>query len=708
MDTLARSLHETSPPLIWFGEFLREELAPYPGRTATVLRMTIAATLVMIACMTFRIPFGFIGATYALLITRESRRATLQSAGIMLLVTGIGAGYVLISAWFVISVPFLHFLWIICSFFLAFLALSVIANYGAASIFAIVISAGVPLWDRHLSAETNVEDTLWLTLAASVGIAVTAAVELAFLRIKPGDDVLQPVGERLAAVENFLVCYTQGRLDSGTEKKVIRLSMLGTSALRRLLRRSGYSPHYRAQMGGLVDVVGRLVDIAAALTELRFEPSGADRKHFQNLAQIVATIRIDLLNRQIPAPIQFNPDDEPSHGSPLLREMEKIVSLIPQTFVGSRAIDEGRNSTEDTPGSYLVSKDALLDPEHLQFALKGCFAASACYIVYSSIDWQGINTAVNTCLLTALSTVGASRQKQFLRFAGAMMGGFVIGMGSQMFILPHLDSIAGFTVLFTSVTFLASWFMTSTPRLSYFGLQVALAFYLINLQEFAVQTSLRIARDRVVGVMLGLFVMWLVFDQLWGAPAAAEMKKTFISNLRLLARFAGEPPSSDLRVAIERGYALREKLTKSFDSVRAFADAVLFEFGPSRRGDLRWRTRILRWQPQLRAIFLTRIALWKYRTQRPGFELPEAVLSAEKEFDDQSAIMLNGVADRIEGKASFKESVLQASFEHLEEVSRTCCPGAREVFTPQLEAFLILSRRMQSLGSWLDQETRFL
>jgi multidrug resistance protein MdtO len=61
--------------------------------------------------------------------------------------------------------------------------------------------------------------------------------------------------------------------------------------------------------------------------------------------------------------------------------------------------------------------------------------------------------------------------------------------------------------------------MTSSPRLSYFGVQVALAFYLIHPQEFTIQTSLSIARDRVVGVLLGLVIMWLVFDQLWGARA---------------------------------------------------------------------------------------------------------------------------------------------------------------------------------------------
>jgi hypothetical protein len=88
----------------------------------------------------------------------------------------------------------------------------------------------------------------------------------------------------------------------------------------------------------------------------------------------------------------------------------------------------------------------------LKLALKGCFAASLCYIIYTSIAWPGISTAVTTCLLTALSTIGASRQKLILRFAGALVGGFLIGMGSQMFILPYLDSISGFTVLFVVVT----------------------------------------------------------------------------------------------------------------------------------------------------------------------------------------------------------------------------------------------------------------
>jgi hypothetical protein len=55
-------------------------------------------------------------------------------------------------------------------------------------------------------------------------------------------------------------------------------------------------------------------------------------------------------------------------------------------------------------------------------------------------------------------------------------------------------------------------------------------------------------------------MMWLAFDQLWSTPVAAEMTGTFISTLRLLAQFAREPLSKDLRVAAERTVSLRERL----------------------------------------------------------------------------------------------------------------------------------------------------
>src|SRR5246500_1613476 len=207
MATAAQSVSATPSSLSWLGQFLKHELSPYPGRAALVARMVIAATLVMVICMVFRIPYAFQGSIYALIVSRESSQATFKSAASILSMTGIGAAYLLASAWFVISIPMLHLLWVIASFFLGFYAISTIKNFGASSTFAIVICIGVPLWDRHLSAETNLEDTLWLCLASAIGVLVTVGVETLFSRIKPGEDVVTGIADRLAAVENLLVGF---------------------------------------------------------------------------------------------------------------------------------------------------------------------------------------------------------------------------------------------------------------------------------------------------------------------------------------------------------------------------------------------------------------------------------------------------------------------------------------------------------------------
>src|SRR5262249_23849112 len=208
--------------------------------------------------------------------------------------------------------------------------------------------------------------------------------------------------------------------------------------------------------------------------------------------------------------------------------------LIPDVFTGTKSLEYKLPPPGD-PSLTLFVPDALSNAAHIRFALKGCLAASLCYICYKAVFWPGLNAAIFTCLLTALATSGASRQKQVLMVAGTVTGG-VVAIGAQVFILPHVDSIGAFTLLFVGVTTAAVWIATSGPRLAFFGAQLALAFYIVHLQEFTIQTSLSVARDRIAGILFGLAMMWIVFDQLWGARAAVAMKRQVIANLRLLAR----------------------------------------------------------------------------------------------------------------------------------------------------------------------------
>jgi len=136
-------------------------------------------------------------------------------------------------------------------------------------------------------------------------------------------------------------------------------------------------------------------------------------------------------------------------------------------------------------------------------------------------------------------------------------------------------------------------------------------------------------------------------------------------------------------------------------------DGVLFEFGSSRPRDLALRDRIRQWQPQLRTLFVARIALLKYRLQLPGFELPEPARVAQQEFDNRIANLLDGMADRMEDKAAEVDAGSQDPLEDLEETIRThCSEGPQGLLPAQMETFLALSRSVESVTMSLDKDIR--
>lgn len=696
MATAAQTIRKGASSLEWFGHFLEEELSPYPGRGVLVTRIVVAATIMMILTLVFRLPYGAYGAIFAMTISRENPQTTIKEAKTIVVAFAFSVIYVLVGALLFLADPMTRFVWVIGTFFLMFYGLRVLNNYTAGARFGYLLIITIPLWDEHISAELRVENTLWAFAVICLASIIAALIELAYASLKPRDELVESIAERLTAVEDLLNCYGEARPVAGrTEQSITNLALVGTSRLRRFLRRSGYSPHYAEQMGAVVALVGRLIDIAANLTELSSNLSKDDEPGIRELANSIGHIRIALVKGQIPTPINMT---RAFDRVPLLQELEATLSLVPAVFTGSQSLSafSPRPASGD-PSSRFFVPDAFSNSEHIKFALRGCLAASLCYIIYNAKDWPGISTSVTTCFLTALSTIGSSHQKQILRIAGAIVGGLVLGIGAQIFILPFLDSVTGFTLLFLAVTIPAVWIATSGPRLSYFGVQILVAFYLINLSEFKVQTSLVLARDRVIGIFLGLLVMWLAFDKLWGSPAIIEMKKAFTANMLVLAQFVREPVSKDMKVAIERSYALRDTINKNFENIRSLADYVLLEFGPARQQHLAWRNRIVQWQPQLRALFLLRIALWKYRSQLPSFELPTSVLTAQREFDHQSAEMLESLADRMEGKASAERGDVKESFACLERAIESGYLDQPQGLRTRLQTFLLLSSKAASL-----------
>ena len=127
-----------------------------------------------------------------------------------------------------------------------------------------------------------------------------------------------------------------------------------------------------------------------------------------------------------------------------------------------------------------------------------------------------------------------------------------MGISAQILILPSIDSIFGFALFFAAGTAIAAWFATSSPRLSSFGVQMALSFYFVNLQDFHAETDLTIARDKVVGVLLGILAMGFIFDRFGTKSDAEQLQKLLVRNLRMLAQLAVCPVARGKGIAASR------------------------------------------------------------------------------------------------------------------------------------------------------------
>jgi multidrug resistance protein MdtO len=637
----------------WFPDFLKKELAPYPGRGALVARMVISATLTMILIVTFRIPGGYVGALTAFLFSRENLVATARSTVFFIGAFLIGALGIPIGARLLASPPETHFLWIACSLFVAFFLLRCLTNFAAGTALAIVIANIVGIWYLPGPPGRNVELTLWQVAGTSVGALVTLGVEVVFHAVRRRDDFSEGLDTRLAIIEQLMADYAAGGpVSPATQAGLAQFAVVGAGSLRRHIARASYTQLYRTRMATLVALVGRSIDFAAALANAFPSLPDGNQERAARLQRSLADIRL-CLRTHGQQPAEATLEAKPSPDTPLLSEIESMVSLMPSIFSDQHAVDPELEPLEDAPGtSRIFIVDAFSNPEHLRYILGGTLASMLCYVFYVSLDWRNLSTSITTCVLTALTSIGSSRQKQLLRVAGFLVGGVIAGIGAQIFILPEIDSISGFTVLFATVTAVAAWIATSSTRLSYAGVQIAFSFYLVHLSDFSIQTDLTVARDRILGVLLGVTMMWLVFERLFPRSAADEMVRIFVVNLRLLAALASTNARADDPASILKIRRQREEIYRHFGEVTAQSDAVPFETGPGRRGDLAARDRIRHWQAFLRSFYLLEAPLLQFRIFASDDSRSRSFAAFENDFRLECSRIFLHIAESLEKQSA--------------------------------------------------------
>jgi multidrug resistance protein MdtO len=661
---------------LWFREFIRGEVAPYPGRVNTVVRMTVAATLVMIIVVTFRIPNAFLAALFSILLARENLAATWRGGRIIVLGFVVATLYTLLGVMLFRGYPTAHFFWVIGSLYVVFFVLRTITNYAAALAFAIPIGVALPVWDRSLPSELQVEGTLWPVLVIAVGAAATVATEAVYRIFDRSDPLITSVDNLLLAVQQAVESAAGFHTPAKSiRSRILQYDMVGTGRLRMALQRQGVDPTHRAQRSALISLAGRLIGLAADLERSAHPPGDDDAIRLRALSERLGTIRTELRESGVISASAPVLEGQPSSGVPTLQEMERTVALIPGVFKPYAVVDGAQNAPGRKWWHALLLPDAFQNPEYLRFAFAGCLAATVCYVLYNALAWPGISTtSVLTCIVTALSTIGNSLQQQFLRLAGFVVGGLVLGISAQILILPGIDSVFGFAVFFAAATAIAAWFATSSPRLSFFGVQMALAFYFVNLQDAQIQTDLTIARDRVLGVLLGILAMGFIFDRFGTKSDAQQLQKLLVRNVRLLAQLGVCPVVSERAIAVSQIRRLRSQINDNFASLESQVDAARFEFEfrHRRQQDVAEWERIQRAQPALRSIFLLELTLLSHRG-RPeiGSELTQhqnqALDHFLNEYSDELMHIAAWIAHEEDAPAPITDDsirLLQQAFEH--------------------------------------------
>jgi len=195
-------------------------------------------------------------------------------------------------------------------------------------------------------------------------------------------------------------------------------------------------------------------------------------------------------------------------------------------------------------------------------------------------------------LLDGLSTNGAAKQKSLYRLVGAAIGG-LLGIAAVSLLFPNTDSITALVLTAAPVALFAGW-MLRCPHMSAVGVQTGFAYFLTVLPDFRAATHLVPARDRVMGVALGILVMWFVFDQLWPRRISTVLQRILGNMLDAETRLRSIDQLSDLAEAAHALTRLRVAVTTDLENVHRLESAVYFDFGRGQERELVLSRRLIR------------------------------------------------------------------------------------------------------------------
>lgn len=516
------------------GSWWHTVLYPTPGRVELALRITVICSLAVVVTQVYETPEPAITAYIVFFLNRDNRVTNVVIGLALCVLAALLVGLLMLLAREVADDP----LWRVTSIALISMTLLFLTSASKlrplASTLALVIGYGLDALSLIQVGEEATRGLLYAWLMVAVAAGTSVVVNL----------LMAPAPRRLAEralAERLRVCAALLRDPDDPARQELRHFMdEGTSETLQHLRLSAVDGIAAPDLAALRQAVVSSWRLLSALDVLDSATAASLPAPWrENTARTMQEMAELLEKGRYPLEVQV---EEPPSLAPPARQLAAEIRDVMMHFAeGGPAAAPARHS-----GGGFFLPDAFSNPAHYRFALRTTAAALFCYAFYTVTDWSGIHTCFLTCYIVSLGTTAESVEKLLLRVVGCLIGA-AAGIATIVYLVPAASSIAGLLLIVFPLTLVASYIAAGGPRISYAGFQIAFAFFLCILQGSGPSLDLTVARDRVVGILIGIVVAYVALSRLWPTSIAERIDPELAQQLRLLSRLLPLPDVQERR-----------------------------------------------------------------------------------------------------------------------------------------------------------------
>jgi multidrug resistance protein MdtO len=707
-------------------QFLRAELAPTPGRARAAARIVVACVVATLLIMTMHSPHGSFIIITIFVTSLANAGASVAKAAWRILGTTVGAA-VGLSAY----IAFLDHPWLrvamlgpLAAFFI-FISQTTSTPYfgllgGITAVLIMTVSGA--------DADTGVHIGLWRFAMIALGAVIASAAQIILWPDDPEELLRATLEKRLSAIKELLAAIKESRQpDTAAAEELLltglsrQLDLLDQAEARYLSLRQRHAEQL-ALIGGVEQLLTAAVAFAVAVRERGAVASPPAKQRLAAIAADCARLSHALRTRQ-PAEINASSGSLPSDAAvaasgsaallPGLLEMERILDLLPEA---TGFLDRDRHPRPVAPliraldsparAPFFTQAFSLFNTHAIGFSLRTGLAATLSYVICQGLAWPGLATSIWTTLLIAQPTVGASVQKAILRLVGSAVGG-LMGLVAILWAMPNMDSLPPLLVVVAVGTGLAAWVTAGSARISYVGIQMGLAFGLSFLNDLGPTTDLVPARDRVIGVLLGIVVSAFVFSLGGSILAGTAMRRSLSSTIRSLAglsRVGLRGDASSATIGPARGW--RWKVYQDLNATLRLNDESKYEWGAGLADAEAERTQVAHAATDAQGVFLALLALVHHRLSIDLSSMPPDLHARFQALAQGVVLRLAAVADRVEGKLEPPTPDPASLLARVQEAAGDALPTLEATISAHLPGRIALYEDLLARIAQLDRDAK--